>query len=98
MPTVQQSLTNYCRKMLRPLILGSLAVACVPFPEKYYLGNGGNPLFAAIAPLLLLIASGLVCVSWCVLILLMWPIGKIGRLVFGRLVCNYRGNLIKTAK
>ena len=43
-------------------------------------------MFAPIAPLLLLIASGLVFVSWWVLAILMWPLGKLGILFLGRFV------------
>jgi len=86
MPSVQQSLSHFGRKMLFRLLFGSLVVSFIPLPEKYYLGNRGEPFFAPIAPLLLLLASGLVCISWWVLVVLMWPLGKFGRLVFGRSV------------
>lgn len=59
-------------------MLGSYIVACLPLPSKYYLGNRGEFLLAPIAPLLLLIVTGLVSISWWILLLLMWPIGRIG--------------------
>ncbi|KAJ7129279.1 PGAP1-like protein-domain-containing protein [Mycena epipterygia] len=83
-PTVQQSLAMFTGKPLRRLLLCSAVLSVVPLPEKFYLGNRGEPLFSAIAPLLLLISSGFVCVSWWVLQSLIWPLGKLGRGGFRR--------------
>ncbi|KAG6813426.1 hypothetical protein H0H92_011123 [Tricholoma furcatifolium] len=82
MPSVGESLSYYGRHTLKPLLLASFAVALLPLPVSLYTGTVGNPYFAAIAPLLLLIASGLVCVIWGVLILLVWPIGAITSMIF----------------
>ncbi|KAF8239028.1 PGAP1-domain-containing protein [Tricholoma matsutake] len=84
MPTVHQSLSTYSSKPLRKLMLASFLISFLPLPVEYYLGNEGDILFAPIAPLLLFIASGLVFVSWWVLVVLMWPLGKVGILLVGR--------------
>ncbi|KAG6845440.1 hypothetical protein H0H87_009348 [Tephrocybe sp. NHM501043] len=68
MPSVGDSLKYYSRHTLKRLLLASFVVALLPLPVKLYLGTGGDVHFAVIAPLLLLIASGLVCVVWGVLI------------------------------
>lgn len=85
-PTVDESFAFYCSKVLRKLLLSSLVISLLPLPAEYYLGNSGEVTFAPIAPLLLLVASGLVYISWWFLVLLMWPIGKLGKQVFGRWV------------
>ncbi|KAF8213968.1 PGAP1-like protein-domain-containing protein [Mycena galopus ATCC 62051] len=79
-PSVEQSLVLFTRKPLRRLLLCSVVLSVVPLPETFYLGNRGEPLFSAIAPLLLLISTGFVCVSWWVLQVLIWPLGKLGRI------------------
>ncbi|KAJ7126419.1 PGAP1-like protein-domain-containing protein [Mycena crocata] len=80
MPTVEQSLAAFMGRPLRRMLLGSIFLSALPLPENYYLGNRGEPLFALIAPLLLLISSGFVCVSWWILRAFSWPLGKLGRL------------------
>ncbi|KAJ6616258.1 PGAP1-like protein-domain-containing protein [Mycena sp. CBHHK59/15] len=79
-PTVTQSLSMFTGKPLRRLFMTSLVFSMLPLPEKYYLGNRGEPVLSVIAPLLLLISSGFVCVSWWILQALIWPLGKLGRL------------------
>jgi hypothetical protein len=86
MPAVHQSLSTYSRKPLKKLVLVSFLISFLPLPVDYYLGNEGEMTFAPIAPLLLLIASGLVVVSWWVLAILMWPLGKVGIMFLGRFV------------
>ena len=86
MPATYQSLSTYSCKTLKKLMLVSFLVSFLPLPAGYYLGNEGEMMFAPIAPLLLLIASGLVFVSWWVLVILMWPLGKLGILFLGRFV------------
>jgi len=83
MPSVQDSLSNYSRYTFQKLFVVSFVVALLPLPVTYYTGTGGELFFAPIAPLLLLTASGLVCVSWWLLAFLMWPIGTFGS-IFGR--------------
>ncbi|KAG6841827.1 hypothetical protein C0991_006234 [Blastosporella zonata] len=84
MPSVGDSLKQYGRHTFKRLLLASFVVAVLPLPVSLYLGTGGDIHFAAIAPLLLLIASGLVCVVWFVLVCLMWPIGTVSSLIYGR--------------
>ncbi|KAH0587945.1 hypothetical protein H2248_006694 [Termitomyces sp. 'cryptogamus'] len=84
MPSVGDSLSHYGRHTLTRLLFVSLVVALLPLPTCVYLGTGGDLYFAVIAPLVLLIASGLVCVIWGLLVVLMWPIGTISSLIFGR--------------
>ncbi|KAJ6539751.1 PGAP1-like protein-domain-containing protein [Mycena capillaripes] len=83
-PSVEESLAMFTGKPLRRLLLCSIVLSVVPLPEKFYLGNRGEPLFSAIAPLLLLISTGFVCVSWWMLQVFIWPLGKFGRVGFRR--------------
>ncbi|KAF8165658.1 GPI-inositol-deacylase [Crassisporium funariophilum] len=82
-PSVPQSLDLYGRGLFRYLILASLLMSVIPLPESIYLGNKSSLLFAPIAPLILLIASGLVCVSWYMLVLLLTVIGKASSFLVG---------------
>lgn len=86
MPSVEQSLVNYARFMFRYLLPGSFAFSILPLPRSLYMGNGGTFLLAPITPLVLLIASGLVCVVWWILLLLLTVIGTSSALIFGRSV------------
>ena len=76
---VYHSLTAVPRK-LRLLIPLSILLSLAPLPVGWWLGNGGEPVFALLAPLTVLIVSGLVCVSWLVLVTLMTPIGFFARM------------------
>ncbi|KAJ7437139.1 PGAP1-like protein-domain-containing protein [Mycena galericulata] len=78
-PTVEQSLSMFTGKPLQRMLFCSILLSVVPLPERFYLGNRGEPFFSAIAPLLLLISSGFVCVSWWLLRVFIWPLGKLGR-------------------
>lgn len=85
MPSVQESFACYCRFLFRYFVPASLLFSIIPLSEALYLGNNGNVLFAPIAPLILLIASGLVCVSWWILAGLLSMIGR-ASFLFGRSV------------
>ncbi|KAK7054117.1 GPI inositol-deacylase [Favolaschia claudopus] len=74
-PAVEESLTTFTGTSLRRLLICSIALSAVPLAEKYYLGNNGELLLSAIAPLLLLISTGFVVVSWWMLRALMFPLG-----------------------
>ena len=76
MPSIQESLTLYCRFLLRYFVPASLLFSVIPLSEALYLGNIGTILFTPIAPLILLIASGLVCVSWWILAGLLSILGR----------------------
>ena len=85
-PTVGQSLSRYSHIMLRCLLPLSLACSVIPLPETLYLGNSGTPFFAPIAPLVLFVSSGFVCLLWGVLIALLAIVGKASLMLHGRLV------------
>ena len=86
MPSVGQSLFIYSRRTLSKLLLTSVLVALLPIPPGYYLGTGGEILFAPIAPVLVLLASGLVFVSWGLLKCLIWLLAMLKRFIPGRSV------------
>ena len=86
MPSVRESLACYSRFLFRYFLPASLLFSVIPLSETLYLGNNGNVLFSPIAPLILLIASGLVCVSWWILDVLLLMIGRASSFLFGRLV------------
>jgi glycosylphosphatidylinositol deacylase len=86
MPSVQESFACYCRLLFRYFLPASLLFSVIPLSEALYLGNNGNVLFAPIAPFILLIASGLVCVSWWILAGLLSMIGRASSFLFGRSV------------
>ncbi|KAJ3826754.1 PGAP1-like protein-domain-containing protein [Lentinula raphanica] len=83
-PCVRNSLVKFARLRLPKLLLSSYLLALLPLPESLFMGLRGEWLYAPIAPLLLMIASGLVCLSWWLLVALMWPIGKISHLFSAR--------------
>ncbi|KAJ7167587.1 PGAP1-like protein-domain-containing protein [Mycena filopes] len=72
LPSVEESLALFTGKPLRRLLLSSVLLSVVPLPERFYLGNRGEPLFSVLAPLLLLVSTGFVCVR------------KLGRVGFRR--------------
>ncbi|KAK7049752.1 GPI inositol deacylase [Paramarasmius palmivorus] len=76
-PTVHQSLQLFCLGTLPKLVLGSFVMSWIPLPPGYYLGNSGEAILSPIAPLMLSVAAGLVCVSWALLNVCMWPLGKV---------------------
>lgn len=86
MPTVGQSLSQYNYHLLRYFLPASLIISALPFPEWAYTGNQGLLFLAPIAPIILLIASGLVCVVWWILFALLAVIGKLSTFIYGRSV------------
>ncbi|KAH9047006.1 PGAP1-like protein-domain-containing protein [Lactarius deliciosus] len=83
-PSVSDSLSVFTRVTLPRLLGATFAISLLPLPRDYALGNGGEIVFAPLAPLVLLIATGLVTVSWWVLCITMWPIRKAGRVLARR--------------
>ncbi|TFY70018.1 hypothetical protein EVG20_g2909 [Dentipellis fragilis] len=79
MPSVLQSLELFVKKALPTLLAISFGLALLPLPADYLLGNSGEAVLAPLAPVLLLIATGLVCVSWFILLALIWPFSRILR-------------------
>ena len=56
----------------------------IPLPKLFYLGNAGEPLFAVIAPLILIISSGLVIAVWWVVSVLLSATRVMSGIVFRR--------------
>ncbi len=81
MPSVSESLSIFTRETLPRLLGATLVISLLPLSKDYVLGNGGEVVFAPLTPLVLLIATGLVTVSWWVLCAVMWPIHKAGRVL-----------------
>ncbi|EFI27764.1 GPI inositol-deacylase [Coprinopsis cinerea okayama7 len=73
---VSVALERYTRLLPR-LLLITFAMSFIPFAKTRYLGNGGDPWFSVIAPLILMISSGLVVVSWLLLSLIKFGLRKI---------------------
>lgn len=86
MPSVEQSLAMYNWYLMRYLLPASLIVSVLPIREWAYTGNRGTVFFAPIAPLILLIGSGLVYVVWWILLLTSTIVGKINAFAFKRSV------------
>lgn len=74
MPDVMSSLSAFIRKRLSWLLLLSSLISFIPLPVQIWLGNGGEPMLVGLAPLLLLIATGLVSISWWMITLLKWSL------------------------
>lgn len=70
--------------MLRYLLPASVISSVIPILEWAFTGNRGVVFFSPIAPLILLTASGLVCVVWWILFLLLKITGKLNNLVSTR--------------
>ena len=51
-------------------------ISLLPLPNKMWLGNTGEFIFSPIAPLILLISTGMVCLTWIVLRLCLYLLGK----------------------
>ena len=81
MPSVSESLFGFTRGTLPRLLVATFVISLLPLPKDYVLGNGGEVFFALHAPFVLLIATGLVVVSWWILRILMWPIRKSKRIL-----------------
>jgi glycosylphosphatidylinositol deacylase len=65
-----------------PALMGVAGViALLPLGPDYYLGIGDElgVLRAVLAALLVGVAAGMVCVSWWLLVALMWPLRLLGR-------------------
>lgn len=65
-PSVGASLGWIARRWLVRMLGLSIVLSLVPLPAGMWLGNVGEPVLAGLAPLLLLVVFGLVCVSWAV--------------------------------
>lgn len=76
MPSVSESLAIFTRRTLPQLLVATFVISLLPLPQDYVLGNRGEILFAPYTPLVLLIATGLVVISWWALCVVMLPIRK----------------------
>lgn len=79
MRSVGASLAAFARSRLPMMLSASFIVSLIPLPTNMWLGNTGEWILATIAPLLLLTVTGLVTVSWLVLLALMWPLRMLFR-------------------
>jgi hypothetical protein len=86
LPSVSTSLQRYGNWLARRLLVASFLFSFVPLPKGYYLGNAGEPLFAVIAPLILVISSGLVIGVWWILCVLIFVTSKVNGVFFRRCV------------
>ncbi|KAG0707742.1 PGAP1-like protein-domain-containing protein [Suillus ampliporus] len=81
MPSVQQSLVTFICRSMPKLLAVSFVVALLPLSPDYYLGTRGEPFLGLLAPILLVVATGLVSVSWWFILFLMWPVRLLTRLL-----------------
>ncbi|KAG1756758.1 PGAP1-like protein-domain-containing protein [Suillus paluster] len=81
MPSVHQSLAVFICRPMPKLLAASFVVALLPLSPDYYLGTRGEPFLGLLAPVLLVVATGLVSVSWWCILLLMWPLRLLTRLL-----------------
>jgi glycosylphosphatidylinositol deacylase len=80
--SVRELLGVFVRRTMPTLMAVSAAVALLPLGPEYHLGNAGElrAVSAVLAVFLVGVAAGMVCVSWWILVALMWllkPAGKI---------------------
>jgi GPI inositol-deacylase len=79
MPSVSETLSLFIRGTLPRLLGVSFILSLLPLPHDYVLGNGGEVVFALLTPLILLLTTGLVVVSWWAISIIMIPIQILGR-------------------
>ena len=73
-PSVSESLSLFVRSILFRLLGVSFVVSLLPLPQDYVLGNSGEVFFALLAPLIILLVTGLIIVSWWAIRIVMFPI------------------------
>ena len=79
MPSVSETISLFTRETL-PRFLGfAIVISLLPLPRDYVLGNEGEVVFALLTPLILLLSTGLVVVSWWTIRIIMLPIRVLGR-------------------
>lgn len=79
MPSVFETLSLFIRETLPRLLGVSVVLSLLPLPHDYLLGNRGEVVFALLTPLILLLTTGLVVVSWLAISIIMFPIRILGR-------------------
>ncbi|KAN0118085.1 PGAP1-like domain containing protein [Russula decolorans] len=73
-PSVSETLSLFVRGILPRLLGVSFVVSLLPLPRDYVLGNSGEVFFALLTPLILLLVTGLVIVSWWAISMVMFTI------------------------
>lgn len=79
--SVRESLGVFVRCRMPTLMVVSGMIALLPLGPNYYLGIGDELgiLRAVLAVLLVGLATGMVCISWWLLVAFMWPLRLLGR-------------------
>jgi glycosylphosphatidylinositol deacylase len=78
-PSVSETLSLFVRRILSRLLGVSFVVSLLPLPRDYILGNSGEVFFALLTPLILLLVTGLVIVSWWAICMVMFLIRILAR-------------------
>lgn len=87
-PTVQETMQVFTSPLGTIGYLTTLALlSMIPTPRWFFLGNGGEPLFAWVAPAMWIFATGLVSTSIYVLVALKFIARLIHRLLGGGQRC-----------
>lgn len=55
----------------------SILISLLPLPKEFWLGNSGEPYLVFVAPLILLMSSGLVFLSWFIILVWLNLYGKL---------------------
>ncbi|GBE79854.1 GPI inositol-deacylase [Sparassis crispa] len=76
-PSVSLALSHFAHQRLPQLLFLSLAISFLPLPSGFWLGNVGELFLVPLAPLLLLIVTGLVCLTWGMLTVLVSLFNKV---------------------
>ncbi|KAI0275434.1 PGAP1-like protein-domain-containing protein [Gloeopeniophorella convolvens] len=84
MPSVTESLSRFASQTIPWLMAATFALSLLPLPPDFILGNQGDFFFSPLAPHILVLVTVLVIISWWVLCIIMWPIGKLGRILARR--------------
>jgi hypothetical protein len=84
MQSPDEALYNFCLRTLPKLSLFFVVLGLLPLPINYFMGNGGDPVFALVAPVLITMSTGLVCISWWILETIAWPMGLVVRILPAR--------------
>lgn len=79
--SVHESLGVFVRYQMPALMVASGVIALLPWDSDYYLGVGTElgVVRMVLAATLVGVAAGMVCVSWWLLVALMWPLRLLRR-------------------
>ena len=88
LPTLAQALATFIKSLLPRLILISILMALLPLHTSAYLGLRGEPFFAFLAPILVILSTGLVVIVFWFLSLLTYlaaaATSALGRVIWGK--------------